>query len=56
MKVNYFTASGVWSTAYLDTDPEQPEGPAVFTGEDKYTGAPVTVALTDGGWLEVPSP
>lgn len=55
MKVSYVTASGSTSTAYLDDQPEQQDGPAVFTGTDKHTNEPVTVALTDGGWLEVPS-
>lgn len=55
MKVAYVTTSGFTSTAYLDMDPEQHEGPMVISGVDKHTDEPVTVALTDGGWVEVPS-
>lgn len=55
MKVTYTLSSGATSTAYLDESPEQQDGPAVFSGVDKHTDDPVTVALTDGGWVEVPS-
>ncbi|AKA61772.1 hypothetical protein SEA_MAIH_33 [Streptomyces phage Maih] len=55
MKVSYVTATGSTSKAYLDESPEDTEGPAVFTGTDKHTDEPVTLALTDAGWLEVPS-
>lgn len=56
MKVAYVTTSGFTSTAYLDESLDRMDEPAVWAGVDKHTDEPVTVALTDGGWVQVPSP
>lgn len=46
MKVGYRKLNGFVSTAYLDDD-DIIDGQTLYAGEDKYTGAPVTVQWDD---------
>lgn len=49
MKVEYTTAAGWRSTAYLD-DAWVP-GSATATGEDKHSGEPLALVWTESGWV-----
>lgn len=55
MKITYRTADGYRSTAYLDCDHPGCERDT-HTGENKYTGDPITVRWNDDTdeWQETP--